>query len=98
MIFTQTTASPNVALERPGTCLDTRHERKIAQRAHLASLLGVTSRSRRWLDAVTPQLLEMLDGREGIIKVMEQTLPVLIPRGASKPDRVVFKCPPPYEQ
>jgi len=27
----------------------TRHERKIAQRAHGASLLGVTARSKRWL-------------------------------------------------
>ena len=31
--------------------------------------------ARSWLDAVTLQLLKVLDGREGIIKVMEQTLP-----------------------
>ena len=55
-------------------------------------------RSKRWLDAVTLQLLKVLDGREGIIKVMEQTLPILIPGGAPKPDRVVFQRPPPYEQ
>jgi hypothetical protein len=97
-VFIATSERLTSRLSGRAEAFDTRHQRKIAQCAHGASLLGVTGRSKRWLDAVTPQLLEMLDGREGIIKVVEQTLPVLIPRGASKPDRVIFKCPPPYEQ
>jgi hypothetical protein len=48
-VFIATPKRLTMSLSGRACALDTRHERKIAQRAHAALFRGVTGRSKRWL-------------------------------------------------